>query len=91
MSDSEALVAVKRSSKNIVEFAAHDEKSMKVGRSPVQLIPNTNSALHYFRSIIPIGMSQKRREKLNGFPVFHSTFAIPEINKQLDRNIYRMW
>jgi len=27
MSDSEALVAVKRSSKNIVEFAAHDEKA----------------------------------------------------------------
>lgn len=29
---------------------------MKAGSSPVQLIPNTNSALRYFRSMIPIGM-----------------------------------
>ena len=59
--------------------------------SPVQLIPNTNSTLRDFRSMIPIGMGQKRREKLNGFPVFHSPFTIPEINKQLDGNVYRMW
>lgn len=65
-------------------------KSMRAGNSPIQFIPNTNSALHDFRSMIPIGMGQKCREKLNGFPVFHSTFTIPEINKQLDGNVYRM-
>ena len=63
---------------------------MRVGSSPIQLIPNTNSTLRDFRSMIPIWMSQKRREKLNGFPVFHSLFTIPEINKQLHGNIYCM-
>ena len=32
----------------------------------------------------------KRREKLDGFPVFRGPFTIPEINKQLDGNVYRM-
>ena len=64
---------------------------MRVGSSPIQLIPNTNSTLRDFRNMIPIWMSQKRREKLNGFPVFHSLFTIPEINKQLHGNVYRMW
>ena len=63
---------------------------MRVGSSPVQLIPNTNSALRDFRSMIPIGMGQKRREKLNGFPIFRGPFTIPEINKQLDGNVYCM-
>ena len=63
---------------------------MKVGSSPVQLIPNINSTLRDFRSMIPIRMGQKCREKLNGFPVFRGPFAIPEINKQLDGNVYRM-
>lgn len=65
-------------------------KSMRAGNSPVQLIPNINSALRDFRSMIPIRMDRECREKLNGFPVFCGPFAIPEINKQLDRNVYRM-
>ena len=63
---------------------------MRVRSSPIQLIPNTNSTLRDFRSMIRIWMSQKRREKLNGFLVFRSPFTIPEINKQLDGNVYCM-
>ena len=63
---------------------------MRAGNSPVQLIPNINSALRDFRSMIPIWMGQKRREKLNGFPVFRGPFTIPEIDKQLDGNVYCM-
>ena|GEM_PF-2067354 len=88
---SNSFLATKRSSKKILLSSPLTKKKKHKGRSsPIQLIPNTNSTLRDFRSMIPIWMSQKRREKLNGFPVFRSTFTIPEINKQLDGNIYCM-